>query len=122
MEEGASNSQEEVVVGFKDLHLIREMFAELSSCQDVECLHFSKYQRKLAYKREWYRFNKQRACAKQREYYRTNKERINLLDKLRKNTDEARANRKAKHVRGPSKPWQRAWYERQKLAKKESAK
>jgi ferredoxin-NADP reductase len=103
---------------FKDLHVIREMFAEFASYQDVEQLHFDKYQRKLAYKREWYRMNKARACAKQHEYYRANRERISAYDRARKNTDEARSKRRAKHVCGPSKPWQVAWYERKKSVAK----
>ena len=88
------------------------MFAELDPHRALEAAHYDAYQAKLAYKREWYRFNKERVCAHQRAYYRANKPRINAYDKQRKNTDEVRARRRAKHVPGPQKPSQRAWYER----------
>lgn len=80
-------------MAFRDLATIGEMFRELSG-SDLEQACFDAYQRKLAYRREWYRFNRARVCAHQRAYYRANKPRINAYDKRRKNTEDARAKRR----------------------------
>jgi hypothetical protein len=101
---------------FRDLHEIGAMFRELGSGGVLEQACFDAYQRKLAYKREWYRFNRERVCAHQRAYYRANKATINEKDRARKNTDRVREMRRDEHKPGPQKPSQRAWYERKKLA------
>lgn len=108
-------------MAFRDLHAIGQLFAEYAGEGRLEVAHYDAYQRKLAYKREWYQFNRARVCAHQRAYYRANKATISAKDKARKNTEAERRRRRAKHKPGPSKPSQRAWYERKKAQRKAAA-
>jgi len=108
-------------VAFRDLHTIGQLFAEYAAEGRIEAAHYDAYQRKLAYKREWYQFNRARVCAHQRAYYRANQATISAKDKARKNTEAERARRRARHKPGPSKPSQRAWYERKKAQKRAGA-
>jgi len=50
-------------VAFRDLHAIGQLFAEYAGEGRLEVAHYDAYQRKLAYKREWYQFNRARVCA-----------------------------------------------------------
>lgn len=94
---------------------IAEMFAEFGGCGHLEGALFDAYQRKLAYKREWYQFNKSRACAAQRAYYKKNRPRISAYDKRRKTTDRDRKERRERarqmtpQQREAKRQYQREW-------------